>query len=386
MTAPEGARPAGLYLHVPFCRQRCSYCAFVTWADRMEGQEAYFVALRREVAARCAGRTLDTVYFGGGTPSLPDPSMLASVLEAVREVATILPGAEITLEANPESVDEARAAAWREAGINRASVGVQSFDPAVLEAAGRLHGPDGPRRAFAAFRSAGFDNLSLDLIAGLPHETSQGLADSRRRALDLAPEHVSLYLLELDEAGKTTPLSTAVKAGRVTVASGDELADWYEASREAIEGASLPAYEISNFAGPGRQSRHNLKYWRCEPVIGCGVAAHWHDGGIRRFNLSGFESWMAAVHERGDGEAPESRDPAQPADAAQERVMLGLRLAEGIDLAAIDRELPGSAARFEPVIREHLAHGLLERVGTRIRLTLRGCLLSNEVLQDVVAA
>jgi oxygen-independent coproporphyrinogen-3 oxidase len=357
----------------------------VTWTDRGEQEAAYFAALEREIRARCAGAAFDTIYFGGGTPSFPDPARLARMLEAIGEVATIVSGAEVTLEVNPESCDDARAAAWRAAGFNRASVGVQSFDRSVLEVAGRLHGPDGPGRAVKALRGAGFANLSVDLIAGLPGESAASLAVSRRRALELGPDHISLYLLELDEAGKSSPLAAAVRAGRARAASDDEMADWYEESRPDLEAAGLACYEISSFARPGFESRHNLKYWRCEPFLACGVAAHWHSGGMRRFNVAGFEAYLQAVAERGEAEAPESR-VAPPADAAQDRVMLALRLAEGVDLDAVALEFPGSRARFLPVLERHEAAGLVSRTGTRWILTMRGALLSNEVFIDVVAA
>lgn len=386
MTPVTSRLPLGLYIHVPFCEKRCSYCAFVTWIERGEQESAYFAALETELRSRCAGQVFDTVYVGGGTPSLPDPSRLARLLDLLRDVASIEPGAEITLEVNPESCNEARAAAWREAGFNRASVGVQSFDPAVLEVAGRLHGPDGPPRAVKALRSAGFENLSLDLIAGLPHETTESLADSRRRALELEPNHVSLYLLELDEAGKASPLAASIRAGRLKSASEDELADWYEQSREDLAAHGLPAYEISNFAPEGKQSRHNLKYWRCQPFLGAGVAAHWQGAdGVRRFNVSGFEAYLAAVTTRREGEDPSSLGGAQ-SDPAQDRVMLGLRLMEGIDLAAIERELPGASARFLPLLERHVENGLLSREGLRFSLSVRGALLSNEVFGDIVAA
>lgn len=380
----SASRPLGLYVHVPFCAARCSYCAFVTWVDRADQEAAYFDALEREVAVRARGATLDTVYFGGGTPSLPDPARLRRVLDVLRAEAELLPGAEITLEANPESVDEARASAWREAGFNRASVGVQSFDPRVLQAAERLHGPEGPAAAFRALRAAGFDNLSLDLIAGLPHESAGSLAETRRRALDLAPEHVSLYMLELDEAGKASPLAAAVRAGRVAVPSDDEVADWYEASVAELEAAGLRRYEISNFAREGRESRHNLKYWSCDATLGAGVAAHWFDGSRRRFNVSGFEAYVTLASS-GGAEAPESA-AAPPADVGQERVLLGLRLARGIDLSALDREHPGLSARMRPVLEEHASAGLVILEGGRARLSDRGMLLSNEVFQDVLAA
>lgn len=366
----------GLYVHVPFCAARCSYCAFVTWTDRGEQEGAYVDALLREVETRVAGLTLDTVYFGGGTPSLVDPSRLRAVMDRVRSCATLLPGAEVTLECNPESVDERRAAAWREAGIVRASVGVQSFDAGVLATMQRLHGPEGAPRAFAALRAAGFDNLSLDLIAGLPGETRESVRDSRRRALDLAPQHVSLYMLELDEAGKHSPLSAAVRSGRLSVPGDDEVADWYEESVRELETAGLRRYEISNFALPGRESRHNLKYWRCEPVVGAGVAAHGFDGRRRRFNVAGFEAYVARALRDGDAEADESR-AAPPVDLAAERVMLGLRLKDGV--AADD------ARPFTEALAPHVAAGLLEREGGRLRLTPRGVLLSNEVFQDLVA-
>lgn len=374
----------GLYIHVPFCAARCSYCAFVTWTDRAEQEGAYFEALGNEVAGRARGAELDTIYFGGGTPSLPEPARLAAILRRIREVATISPRAEITLEVNPESADEARAAEWREAGFNRASVGVQSFDERVLRGAERLHGPDGPPRAVRALRSAGFDDISLDLIAGLPHESGTSLRDSRQRALDLEPEHVSLYMLELDEAGKASPLAAAVRAGRVVVPTDDEVADWYEESLADLESAGLLRYEISNFARRGHESRHNLKYWRCERVLGAGVGAHWFDGIRRRFNETGFEAYLRSAGEPGGAESAESLAAAD-VDVAQERVLLGLRLRDGVDLAALEPEFPGITSRMRPILERHRVSGLIVMNGTRAWLSVRGVLLSNEVLQDVLA-
>ncbi len=377
----------GLYVHVPFCRARCTYCAFATWTDRHEQQAEYFDAVLREIEVRCAGRTFDTVYFGGGTPSLPDPAHLAGVLDRVRRVGAIAPDAEVTLEVNPESVDAPRAEAWLRAGFNRASVGVQSFDASVLKDAGRLHGPRRAAWAFRLLRRAGFSRLSLDLIAGLPGETAASLRASRRRALDLEPDHVSLYLLELDEAGKMTPLAAAVRAGRVSTVSDDTLADWYEESRDDLAASGLPAYEISNFARPGSWCRHNVKYWTCAPFVGCGVAAHWLEDGVRRHNASGFEAYLRLVAEHGDGEADESRGAA-PSDLAQDGVLLGLRLSDGIDLRDLDARWPGARRRFAPVLEKHLVTGLVQRgpAASTFRLTPRGALLSNEVFQDVIAA
>jgi oxygen-independent coproporphyrinogen-3 oxidase len=176
-----------------------------------------------------------------------------------------------------------------------------------------------------------------------------------------------------------------VRSGRLATASDDELADWYEESLEDLAAAGLPRYEISNFALPGHESRHNLKYWRCEPFLACGVAAHWSADGMRRFNVAGFEAYLRDVALRGEAEAPESVS-GEPVDAAQDRVMLGLRLAEGIDLDAIDALHPGARARFEPLLERHAESGLVERSGRRFRLTPRGALLSNEVFGDVVAA
>ncbi len=375
---------SGLYVHVPFCAARCTYCAFVTWTDRGEQEAAYFSALEREIDARVAGACLETVYFGGGTPSLPDPARLRDVLRRVRAVAEILPDAEITIEVNPESADERRAAAWREAGFNRASVGVQTFQADVLREVARLHGPEGPGLAFAALRSAGFDNLSLDLIAGLPGETEEGLRASRARALELEPDHVSLYILELDEAGKASPLAAAVRAGRVAVPADDDVAAWYEESVSEIERAGLARYEISNFARAGRESRHNLKYWRCEPVLAIGVAAHGFDGRRRPFNASGFEEYVRRASATGHAEAAESA-AAPDADVASDRRMLGLRLRDGLDLDEMEAREPGTRGRLLAALAPHVAGGLVELAGSRVRLTLRGVLLSNEVLQDVVA-
>ncbi|MEM7246141.1 MAG: radical SAM family heme chaperone HemW [Acidobacteriota bacterium] len=374
----------GLYVHVPFCASRCSYCSFVTWVDRGEQVASYFDALERELVSHCAGETIDTVFFGGGTPSLPEPARLNAVLSRLRDVAELSDDAELTLEANPESVSPERAEAWRAAGFNRVSVGLQSFDPTVLDKAGRAHDAARGETAVGELRAAGFDSISVDLIIGLPSETDAVFEASVDRALALETEHLSAYLLELDEMGKHSPLSAAVRAGEETVSDDDAVAERYELLGRRCREAGLLDYEISNFARPGHECRHNLKYWRCHETLGLGVGAHWLDGARRRFNVSGFEAYLRAVDAGGEAEDPDSRD-AEPTDLLQEKVMLGLRLREGVDLDELADE--EAVARFAPVLAPHVETGLLQRdaAGT-YRLSDRGRLLSNQVFRDVVAA
>jgi oxygen-independent coproporphyrinogen-3 oxidase len=288
----------------------------------------------------------------------------------------------VTLEANPESVSEASADAWRAAGINRLSLGAQSFDDAVLAPRGRLHDAAGIERAFHAARSSGFLNVGLDLIAGLPGESVEGFLAGVDRALSLSPDHVSLYLLETEESGKHTPLSRALREGRARPVEEESVIAMYEGGVGRLTAAGFDHYEISNFARPGRRSRHNLRYWRSGNWFGLGPSAHSHMDGRRRENPADLEAWIAQVARHGTGRDYTLDDAGA---RAREALVMELRLLEGVDTRDF-------AARWGMDPEAVLAHtlddldaaGLIRRPAGRLALTPRGVLLSNEVFGRIL--
>ncbi len=388
MPVTGAAAPLGVYLHVPFCVARCSYCAFYTVADDEARHAAYVTALLeeiQEVAERGrqaggwrlppqGGRPLDTVYLGGGTPSLLPAPALGRVLAGLDRAFGLLDGAELTLEANPETVTAAAARSWRAAGINRISLGAQTFDDRVLRSLGRRHGAAEIRAAVSSLRHAGFDNVSLDLIAGVHAE---GLAADLEEAARLEPEHLSLYLLELDEleVGGVTPLAGRAERGVWCAPGEDWYADAYPRAVEFLALQGLARYEISNFARPGRACRHNLRYWRGEEVLGLGVAAHSFVAGRRFATPPDLQAYLL-------GRPAGVLDPGGAEERAAEAFFMGLRLDEGVDPAAI---LARWCVTLPPERRRRLdalaRAGLLTLEPGRWRLTGKGVLLSNEVFQ-----
>ena len=379
---------AGIYVHIPFCRTKCTYCAFVS-GDYDESLAArYLPALEREIAAAGAasGRPrADTVFFGGGTPSLLPAAELVRVLEAVREAFDVDRGAEVTVEMNPGTIAPEKLDAYRAAGVTRASVGVQSFDDAELRSIGRVHDAAEARTAVRLLREAGFDDVSLDLIAGLPNQPRERWARNLDEALALEPDHLSLYLLELHPG---TKLARDVERGRVARPDDDLAAEMYFATVDRLAAAGFVHYEISNFARPratgsDRRSRHNEKYWTDAPYFGFGVSAHAYTGGERRSNVRSIAGYAEAIER--DGTAVAERTPLAPRERAAEAAFLGLRRLEGIDLEAfgarygldlLDEYRDGLAPLFEAE--------LLEVDSGRLRLTRRGLVLSNEVFQAFV--
>src|SRR5258706_1483248 len=282
--APPAARaPVGIYAHFPFCSVRCTYCDFPTVAGRDDRIEAYLDALIAEIRSSQpdASGAADTIFFGGGTPSRMSPRQAARVLTAIRERFDVSDDAEITLEGNPESLTGETLDGFRLAGITRISVGVQSFDDAVLRRVGRAHDAGAAKRAVVDAREAGFSEVSLDLIAGLPGEDLSRWPDTLLDAVALAPDHVSVYLLESD---KDTPLGRAVRAGRTRVAGDDAMAATYERTVTVLEEAGAPPYDLSNFARRASRSRRNLKYCSDAPYVGFGLGAHGYVLRVRRSN------------------------------------------------------------------------------------------------------
>jgi len=373
---------AGLYLHIPFCSSRCSYCDFATGLYKEDLAERYVLALVAEIrASRYAGETVDTIYFGGGTPSLLTPAQLDLILRTVHDCFAIDPKSEVTLEINPGSVNDEKLREFRDLGVNRASFGAQTFDDAELAKLGRSHTSADTLNTFASLRRAGFENVSFDLIAGLPGQTLAGWQRNIEQALKLGPEHLSFYLLEVHSG---TPLAEHIQRGIQPEPDDDLAGVMYQWMLEAAAAAGYEHYEISNLSRPSFHSRHNVKYWTAEPYYGFGCSAHSYDGATRRWsNHRDVLKYVPAV-ENGESPVVEEQLLSQT-DVRAEALFLGMRLMQGVDLQRY-RESFGVDLRDEH--REDLDRfckaGLLELDGDLIRLTRTGALLSNEVFAAFV--
>jgi len=376
----------GVYLHIPFCKSRCSYCDFATDVYKSgEIVDRYVDALTSEILAahdeknppaNAGGSDLsiDTIYFGGGTPSLLTPLQLEKILSAVDKQFAVQPELELTVEMNPATVTLEKLKDYRSLGVNRASFGVQTFDDTELKRLARGHNAEDARMTFRLLRDAGFENISFDLIAGLPRQT---LADWERNldeALTLQPEHLSLYLLEIHDG---TPLATQVRDGRQPMPDEDLAAEMYELMLDKVTAAGYAQYEISNFARTGFESRHNTKYWRLEPVYGFGVSAHSFDGSQRYANERDTAKYVSLIE--GSGGADVMREQI---DAASEFIFLGLRLNKGIDAAEYKTRFGIDLhQKYSAELKEIRDAGLIETDGRNFRLTRRGMLFSNEVFR-----
>ena len=332
-------QPRHLYVHVPFCARRCTYCDFAIAVRRVVPVGEYLAALDTELRMRWRGSsdwTLDTLYFGGGTPSRLGGDGIARAIDSVRRVATLAPGAEVTVEANPEDVSPATARAWREAGVNRVSLGVQSFDDATLQWMHRVHDAERAERAIAELRDAGITNLSIDLIFALPEEvTTRVWERDLERAIALAPPHVSLYGLTVEPH---TPLGKSLAVGGITEAGEDRYERDFLLAHEMMTAAGLEHYEVSNFGRPGMHSRHNSAYWRSVPYAGLGPGAHElrvegdGEGMIRRWNDDVYVRWARALAEGRDPVAGEEMLTVE--NRIAEEVYLGLRNSNGLGVTS----------------------------------------------------
>ncbi|HTC62336.1 MAG TPA: radical SAM family heme chaperone HemW [Candidatus Saccharimonadales bacterium] len=376
----------GVYVQVPFCQTKCTYCNFHTGVFSKDLYAPYVHAVCREIAqypralaengiAEVAQPVVDTVYFGGGTPSLLEPAHLAQIIEAIR-VSFPAQFEEVTLEADPETISAEKASAWREGGFNRISMGVQSFNDAELRAAGRMHRRADVFEATKLLRAAGFGNLSFDLIAGLPHQTDASWQDSVEQLLSLGPEHVSIYLMEIDEGSRLglEVLQSGERYSAKAIPSDDSMADYYESGCRQLAAAGYEHYEISNWGLAGFESRHNLKYWRREPYFGFGAGAHSFNGSQRWANAHDPASYSNAIHA---GSFPiEQKESVGHSQALEEELFLGLRQLAGIDLGAVEAKY-GTSLRSR--IGQLLAQGLVEWDGPRLRLAAERLSVSNEV-------
>lgn len=375
--------PLALYVHWPFCVSKCPYCDFNSHVRESVDQEMWRDALLADLAHEAAmlpGRRLGSIFFGGGTPSLMPPATVAALLDAAERAWGFEPDIEITLEANPSSVEAARFADLAAAGVNRVSLGLQALDNETLAFLGRAHDV---AEGLAALDTAQhvFERVSFDLIYARPN---QGLADwhaELARALSFGTEHLSLYQLTIEPG---TRFQTEALAGRLVLPDDDRAADLFELTRALTASAGMPAYEISNHARPGAESRHNLTYWRYQDYAGIGPGAHGRRAGVATQRRRKPENWIEAVSRNGHG--IEQEDALAPRERAIEAMLMGLRLAEGIvlDRIATLGERPIDELADEPAIERLAAQGLLEQDGTCLRATDAGMPVLNAILGDIV--
>jgi len=392
----------GIYIQVPFCQTKCTYCNFHTGVVSPDRYEPYANAICREIsgsatltgsvaAAFRPADVVDTVYFGGGTPSLLDPAALQRILDTLRHSFVVYEAPEITLEADPETITAAKANAWLAAGFNRISLGAQSFNDRELQSAGRMHHRADIFEAAQILRTAGFRNISMDLIAGLAHQTRATWEESVTALLGIRPEHISIYMLEIDEGshlGKES-LAGGARYSAPAIPPDDAIAEFYDSACARLAAEGYDHYEISNWArSPGKnlpslRSHHNLKYWRREPYLGLGAGAHSFDGTQRWANVHDSAKYVACIEQAITPR--EQIEIVTPAQALEEEFFLGLRQLEGIDLARIERQYSAaSAASLHDRVSDLCAQGLLEREGSRLRLAPNRLTTSNEVFAELL--
>ena len=371
-----------LYVHWPFCVSKCPYCDFNSHVRDSIDQVAWRDALLADLAHEAAllpGRRLDSIFFGGGTPSLMDPATVAALIDAAHRHWPTADDLEITLEANPNSAEAARFADLASAGVNRISLGLQSFDDESLAFLGRAHSASEGLRALEAAQSA-VDRVSFDLIYALPGDTEEGWTATLDRALTLGTEHLSLYELTIEPG---TRFASMVARREFEPLDAEMAARLFEHTQARTAAAGLPAYEISNHARPDAESRHNLTYWRYGDYAGVGPGAHGRRTGMRTVRHRKPENFLSAMARNGHGLAEE--EALLPDEAAKEALVMGLRLAEGIDPARLARRTGVERLVNETAVDRLVAHGLMERNGARIATTEAGRLLLDAILAEIAA-
>ena len=372
----------GLYLHVPFCSAICNYCNFNRGLFDAPLKDRYVQALLAEIRRAGDGSPADTVFFGGGTPSLLEPGEIGAILAACRESFSLPADAEVTLEANPETVTPERLAGFLEAGVTRLSYGVQSFRDEELQRLTRLHTAGRAGDAFRMARAAGFDNISLDLMMWLPQQSVAEWLQSVDALIALGPDHASMYMLEIYP---NAPLRDAMARGQWSVAPDDDAAAMYLSGLDRMDSAGYLQYEISNVARPGRQSRHNLKYWTDGEWLGFGCGAHSTRRGVRWKNRSSTEEYISAAISGGHLEA--ERREMSAGEQLEDALFTGLRLNAGIDLAALNTRYNVDVWRqFGEELQVFVDERLLIYDGQSLRLTRAGMLLAHEIMAVFIRA
>lgn len=370
---------AGVYIHIPFCRSRCSYCDFATGIYQSELAATYVYATGKEIMRwQCVENpsSVDTIYFGGGTPSTLSPDQLSYLLARVYDRFTVSSSAEITMEMNPGTLSLETIQAFRNLGVNRASFGAQTFDDRELARLGRSHTVADTHQTFEDLRKAGFDNVNFDLIAGLPGQTLAGWRRNIETAISMRPEHLSFYLLEVHEG---TPLAEHIRAGKQPKPDDDLAAEMYELMLEESVEAGYEHYEISNLCLPELQSRHNTKYWTGAPYYGFGCSAHSYDGSLRRWaNQRDIARYIAAI-DANESPVAQTWELCEH-DRRSEKIFLGLRLMKGISLREYEISFGEDIReKYRNDFERFLEAGLIEEQNDFLRLTRTGALLSNEV-------
>jgi len=376
--------PISIYIHIPLCVRKCAYCDFTSYPGRVAQSEAYLTAVCREMRTQAAAfgtRRVATVFIGGGTPTLLTGDQARRLMDELRACFDVLPDAEITMEGNPGTVTAQSLAAYRAAGVNRLSLGVQSLDDALLRAIGRIHTADQAREAVRMAREAGFDNLNLDLMLGLPGQSAAQWERTLAEAIALSPEHLSCYSLIVEEG---TPLCDQLAKGTCApLPDEDALCAMDEITERLTARAGYARYEVSNYARPGRECRHNIVYWTCGPYLGLGCAAHSDMDGRRFYNPENWEAYLRMSESGTALREQEGENTRQ--DRMFERMMMGLRMTRGVDCARFERDFGEPPERVWPeAIGRHLRAGLLAREGGCLRLTPRGMQVMNSVLVDLL--
>ncbi len=359
---------SGVYVSYPFCNQKCTFCNFASGVASRPNRSLYEEALLREIRDHRWEWLPETAYFGGGTPSLLAPAVLREILSAIPATKLV----EVTLECAPGTLSADRVSEWVQSGVNRVSLGAQSFDETELRHSGRRHTAGTVEGDLELLRSHGISNINLDLIAGLPHQTRQSWTHSLRWIERLSPSHVSVYLFEVDEDSRLGKeiLTGGTRYSASAIPSEDAAAEFYETAVAFLDDLGYRRYEISNFAQPGSESLHNLKYWKLEPYVGFGLDAHSYDGTFRWGNPDTLDAYL-----KQSGSAASSCD-REKVDRLEERFFVGLRLSDGI------RPTQAEWSRFAAPIRKWTGLGILEQDNGALRLSSKGVLISNEVFQE----
>jgi oxygen-independent coproporphyrinogen-3 oxidase len=372
-----------LYIHFPFCRRKCRYCSFVSYQDRGGAIPAYVAALKRELALRVSGKNICTIYFGGGTPSLTSSEQLADILSVVHSLCNIDEEAEITLEANPGTVDKPYLAAIKQIGINRLSLGVQSLNDGELGLLGRIHTAEEAREAIQLARNAGFTNINMDLIYGIPGQTLSDWQINVTESMKLDTEHISLYALTLEG---DEPLALAIENKELPALNPDLCAEQYELAEDLLATHGYQHYEISNWAKEGSECHHNLIYWHNQPYIGIGAAAHSYIDNHRLANVRNLDQYLG-MFEKNTQPLSDLNEEIGDALKLAESIILGLRLNRGISVDDIHSRFGiNLLSYYGKQVNTLTSSGLLEITEGNLRLTRRGRLLGNEVFWQFLPA
>ncbi len=373
-----------LYIHIPLCVKKCAYCDFASFAGRMAQRDRYVQAVCREVRAQAAffgRRSVATIFFGGGTPTLLSGDQVKTIMQTVRDCFDVLEDAEITMEGNPGTLVMDHLKDYRLAGVNRLSLGVQSMDDGLLAAIGRIHTAEEAAAAVDMARAAGFENINLDLMYGLPGQSAMQWKETLEKAIDLKTEHLSCYSLILEEG---TPLFESVNAGTcAALPDEDEMERMDALTMQMTRDAGYAQYEVSNYAKSGRQCRHNIVYWECLPYLGVGLNAHSDLDGRRFYNPEGWEDYLRMA-EQGAAQRAQEGDNTKT-DRMFERMMMGLRQKRGVDEARFMRDFGCEIREIWPeTMAEMTQRGLMIQAQGRTRLTERGMQVMNGVLVQLM--